>query len=76
MEGAARVPFLGTLPVEEWKVHHRDHDYRTGCGMDRVAFMEEVLTVAHCYGTQSMLRTGLNRPLMQEVFDKLSVKGE
>ena len=24
-EGTARVPFLGALPKEEWKVHHRDH---------------------------------------------------
>ena len=26
IEGAARVPFLGTLPEEEWEVHHRDHE--------------------------------------------------
>ena len=36
-EGAARVTFLGTLPEEEWEVHHRDHENRTGCRMDRVA---------------------------------------
>ena len=42
IEGAARVPFLGTLPEEEWEVHHRDHKSRTGCRLDRVAFMEEV----------------------------------
>ena len=39
--------------------------------MDRVVFMEEVWTVAQCYGTQSMLRTGLNRQLMREILDKL-----
>ena len=39
--------------------------------MDRVAFMEEVGTVVQCYRTQSMLKTGLNRPLMREIFDKL-----
>ena len=44
IEGAARVPFLGTLPEEEWEVHHRDHENRTGCRLDRVAFMEEVWT--------------------------------
>ena len=37
--------FFGTLPEEEWKVHHRDHENRTGCNSDRVAFMEEVWTV-------------------------------
>ena len=72
-EGAARVPFLGTLPEEEWEVHHRDHENRTGCRMDRVAFMEEVWTVVQSYGTQSFLKKGLNRPLMLEVLDKLDV---
>ena len=71
IEGSARVPFLGTLPEGVSEVHHRDHESRTACNMDRVAFMEEVWTVVQCYGTQSMLRTGLNRPLMREILDKL-----
>ena len=71
IEGAARVPFLGTLPEEEWEVHHRDHANRTGCRLDRVAFMEEVWTVVQSYGTQSILKIGLKRPLMREVLDKL-----
>ena len=71
IEGAARVPFLGTLPEEEWEVHHRDHEIRKGCRLDRVAFMEEVWTVVQSYGTQSTLKIGLNRPLMREVTDKL-----
>ena len=45
LEGTARVLFLGTLPEEEWEVHHRDHENRTRCNMDRVAFMENVWTV-------------------------------
>ena len=40
IEGAARVPFLGTLPEEEWEVHHRDHENGTGCRMDRVAYLK------------------------------------
>ena len=71
IEGAARVPVLGTLPEEEWEVHHRDHEKRTGCRLDRVAFMEKVWTVVQSYGTQSILKVGLNRPLMREVLDKL-----
>ena len=71
IKGTARVPFLETLPGEEWEVHHRGHENRTGCRMDRVAFMEEVWTVVQSYGTQSILKLGLNRPLMREVFDKL-----
>ena len=72
IEGSVRVPFLETLPEEEWEVHHRDHENRTGCRLDRVAFMEEVWTVVQSYGTQSILKTGLNRPLMREVLDKLN----
>ena len=33
--------------------------------------MEEVWTVVQSYGTQSILRIGLNRPLMREVLNKL-----
>ena len=40
IEGAARVLFLGTLPEEEWEVHHRDHENRTRCRMHRVFFMK------------------------------------
>ena len=61
IEGTARVPFLGMLPEEEWEVHHRDHVNRTGCSMDRVAFMKEVWTVVQSYGTQSILKICLNR---------------
>ena len=71
IEGTARVPFLGTLPEKEWEVHHRDHENRTGCRMDRVAFMEEVWTVIQSYGTQPISKQGLNRSLMREVLEKL-----
>ena len=70
-EGTARVLFLGTLPEEEWQVHHRDHENRMGCSMDRVTFMEEVWTVAQSNGTQSILKIGLNRPLRRGVPDKV-----
>ena len=72
VEASARVPFLGTLPEEECEVHHRDHESRTGCKLDRVAFIEEVWTVVQSYGTQSILKTGLNQPLMREILDKLN----
>ena len=71
IEGAARVPFLGTLTEDEWEVHHRDDENRTGCKLDKVAFMEEVWTVVQSYGTQSILKVGLDRPLMREILDKL-----
>ena len=71
IEGTARVPFLGTLPEEEWEDHHRDHENKTGCNMDRVAFMEEVWSAVQCYGTQFLSKTGLNSPLRREIPDKL-----
>ena len=71
VEGAIRVPFLGTLPKEEWKVYHSDHENKTACRMDRVAFLEEVWTVVQCYNIHSMLKTGLNRPLMREILDNV-----
>ena len=52
-------------------MHHGNHENRTGCRRDRVAFMEEVWTVVQSFGTQSILKLGLNRPLMREVLDKL-----
>ena len=52
-------------------MHHRDHENRTGCKMDRVAFMEELWTVVQSYGIQSILKLGLSRPLMRKVLDKL-----
>ena len=42
-----------------------------GCRLDSVAFMEKVSKVVQSYGTQSILKVGLNRPLMREVLDKL-----
>ena len=39
--------------------------------MDIVAFMESIWTVVQCYGTRSMLKTGLNRPLMPDILDKM-----
>ena len=39
--------------------------------MDRAVFMEEVWTVVQSYGTQSILKIGLNRPLMRKFLEKL-----
>ena len=50
IEGTARVTFLKTLPEEEWKVYNRDHENRTGCNMDTIAFMKWVWTVVQCTG--------------------------
>ena len=59
------------LMESPWEVHPRDHENKTGCNTDKVAFMEEVWLVVQSYGTQSILKTSLNRPLMREVLNKL-----
>ena len=41
IEGTVRLPFFGMLPEDEWEKHHRDHEKRTGCRMDRVAVIKE-----------------------------------
>ena len=41
--------------------------------MNRVAFMEKVWSVVQCYG---ILKTGLNRPLILEILDKLDESEE
>ena len=37
-DGPTGVPFLGTLSEKEWETHHRYHENRTGCNVDRVQF--------------------------------------
>ena len=71
IEASARVLSWERYPKKNGKYINRDHESRTGCKLDRVAFMEEVWTVIQSYGTQSILKTGLNQPLMREVLDKL-----
>ena len=39
-----------------------------------LAFMEEVWTVIQSYGTQSILKTGLNQPLMREVLESFGIR--
>ena len=63
--------FLGNLARRRVGSSAQGHENRTGCSMDRVAFIEEVWTVVQCNEIQSMLKTGLNRPLMREILDKL-----
>ena len=41
IESTVRVPFLRIRPEEEWEVHHRDHENRTGCNMDRVTWTQK-----------------------------------
>ena len=58
------------MQKEEWEINHRDHENRTGYARNRAAFMK-AWSVVQCYRAQSMLRTGLKNPLMQEILEIL-----
>ena len=53
------------MSEEEGEVHHRDHENKTGCGMDRVAFIYYTrgLDGSTVLRAQFMLKTGINGQL-------------
>ena len=66
-----RVSFLNTLPEEEWERYQSKLERKAGVTWSRVTFMERTWDVIRRYGTQSVMKVGLNQPIMQEVVDKL-----
>ena len=61
-----RVSFLNTLPKEEWERYQSNRSDLEpsdlhGMNMDMI----------RRYGTQSVMKVGLNQPIMREVLDKL-----
>ena len=66
-----RVSFLSTLPEEEWERYQSELEGKTGATWSRVNFMERSWDVIRRYGTQSILKVGLNQPIMREVLQKI-----
>ena len=66
-----RVSFLSTLPEEEWERYQSKLERKAGVTWNRVTFMERTWYVISRYGTQSVMKVGLNRPIMREVLEKL-----
>ena len=66
-----RVSFLSTLPEEEWERYQSELESKTGATWSRVNFMERSWDVIRRYGTQSIMKVGLNQPIMREVLEKL-----
>ena len=66
-----RVAFLGTFPEEEWKQYPSELERKTGEAWTRVAFMESTLSIIRRYGTQPVMRVGLNQHIMREVVEKM-----
>ena len=71
IEDTMRVSFLGTLPEEEWERYQRELERKTGVAWNRVAFMERTWYVIRRYGTESVMKVGLNQPIMREILEKL-----
>ena len=71
IEESMRVSFLSTLPEEEWERYQSELERKTGATSNRVNFMERSWDVIRRYGTQSIMKVGLNQPIMREVLEKI-----
>ena len=78
IEETMRVSFLNTLPEEDWERYHSELERKTGVTWSRVTFMERTWDVIRRYGTQYVMKVGLNQPIIREVLDKLmrSIKSD
>ena len=59
-----RVQFLCTLPEEEWERYQSELERKAGVTWNQVTFMERTWDVIRRYGTQSVMKVGLNQPIM------------
>ena len=71
IEESMRASFLSTLPEEEWERYQSELESKTGTTWSRVNFMEGSWDVIRRYGTQSIMKVGLNQPIMREVLGKI-----
>ena len=71
IEESMRVSFLSTLPEEEWERYQSELEGKTGATWSRVNFMERSWDVIRRYGTQSIMKVGLNQPIIGEVLEKI-----
>ena len=66
-----RVSFLSALSEEESERYQSELERKAGVTSNRVTFMERTWDVIRRYGTQSVMKVGLNQPIMREVLEKL-----
>ena len=71
IEEPMKISFLSTLPEEEWERYQMELEGKTGATWSRVNFMEKSWDVIQRYGTQSIMKVGLNQPIMREVLEKI-----
>ena len=71
IEESMKISFISTLPEEEWERYQMELEGKTGAIWSRVNFMEKSWDVIRRYGTQSIMKVGLNQPIMREVLEKI-----
>ena len=71
IEESMKISFLSTLPEEEWERYQMELEGKTGATWSRVNVMEKSWDVIRRYGTQSIMKVGLNQPIMREVLEKI-----
>ena len=71
IEETTRVSFLSTLLEEEWERYQSELELMTGVTWNRVTFIERAWDVIRRYGTQSVMKVGLNQPIMRKVLQKI-----
>ena len=62
-----RVSFLCTLPEEEWERYQSELERKAAVTWNRVTFTERIWDVIRRYGTQSVMKVGLDQTIMREV---------
>ena len=67
IEESIRVSFLSTLPEEGWERYQSELERETGVTWNRVTFMERTWDVIRRYGTQSIMKVGLNQKIVNSV---------
>ena len=71
IEESMSVSFLSKLREEEWERYQSELQSKTGATWSRVNFMERSWDVIQRYVTQSIMKVGLNQPIMREVLEKI-----
>ena len=71
IEESMRISLLSTLPEEQWERYQSELESKTGATWNRVNFMERSWDVIRRYGTHSIMKVGLNQPIMREVLEKI-----
>ena len=59
IEESMKISFLSTLPEEEWERYQMELEGKTGATWCRVNFMEKSWDVIRRYGTQSIMKVGI-----------------